>query len=107
MCCYHYNYIKMNKITHVVYWATPHFHFGITLFYVADILGLKQYILHETDIENTFIVRKNWFSFHRYQINKKNINIIKKYLSKNNKSKNLKLSDLYGIKIFMEVNFSL
>ena len=77
MCCYHYNYIKMNKITHVVYWATPHFHFGITLFYVADILGLKQYILHETDIENTFIVRKNWFSFHRYRINKKNVNILK------------------------------
>lgn len=105
MCCYHYNYIKMNKITHVVYWATPHFHFGITLFYVADILGLKQYILHETDIENTFIVRKNWFSFHRYRINKKNVNILKKYLL-NNKSKksqiirSLRDKDFYGSKFF-------
>ena len=51
-------------------------------------------------------MRKNWFSFHRYQINKKNINIIKKYLSKNNKSKksqiirSLRDKDFYGSKFF-------
>ncbi len=110
MCNYHYDFIKKNNISHVVYWATPHFHFGISLFYISEILGLKQYILHETDIENTFIVRKNWFSLHRYLINKNHTKVLSKYLSKNQNSRkskiirSLRYNDLYDKNFFL-LNF--
>ncbi len=105
ICSFHYDYIKQNKISHLVYWATPHFHFGFSLYYVADILNLKQFILHETDIENTFIIRKNWFSHHKYILNtsiKKSLIDLKKD-QKSEKSKiirSLAHKDLYDSKLF-------
>jgi len=107
ICSYHYDFIKKNKITHIVYWATPHFHFGIALFCVAELLNLKQFIFFETGIQNTFLIRKNWYSSHKYKINKDNQNIIYKYLEKNfiskkaKKARSLQFDDIYGKSFFL------
>jgi hypothetical protein len=107
MCSTHYDFIKKNNISHITYWASPHFHFGVSLFCVGELLNLKQYILHETGIDNTFIIRKNWFSHHKYMMNRSNHKIIYKYFEKNvisnkaKKSRILRLDDLYGKKFFL------
>ena len=107
ICSYHYNFIKDNKITHFVYWATPHFHFDISLFCVAELLNLKQFIFFETGIQNTFVIRKNWYSSHKYKINKDNQKIIHKYLEKNiiskkaKKSRSLQFDDFYSKSFFL------
>lgn len=107
ICSHHYDFIKDNKITHFVYWATPHFHFDISLFCVAELLNLKQFIFHQTNIQNTFCIRKNWYSQHRYKVNKNNINIIDKYLDNKRistnalKSRSLQFDDFYGKSFFL------
>jgi len=107
ICSYHFDFIKKNKITHTIYWATPHFHFGIALFCVAELLNLKQYIFYETGITNTFLIRKNWYSSHRYKINNDNHNIVDKYYDKNFISKKaktarlLQFDDFYGKSFFL------
>lgn len=94
-----YDEIKKKKIKHIVFWSTPHYPYEISLYYACTLLKIKTYILYKTSFDNYFIIKRDWFSSHKYKNSKfkKRINLINFDKSKTIKRiKEKKENDVYG-----------